>query len=240
YISFQERYCDATIACQGRYFPVHRVVLSTCSDYFDEMFERMQCQHPYIVFKDIEPREMELLLNYMYQGEVNVVQEMLPTLIKAAEALKVKGLAVPDDLPAAKESSGGKKRSSTSNDSSQPKRRSEENKRRRRDSSEFVAKNLETSNSADNSHTTSNILPDMEHIDERPLIKEEPLDPSDYGNESLPRDDSVLPHSSNSQPLNKEDVFVNFPITDDSSTYVKTEDNLSSEQPYEEHQVGTY
>ncbi|MCL4129059.1 UNVERIFIED_CONTAM: hypothetical protein GTU68_050814, partial [Idotea baltica] len=129
YIFFQERYCDATIVCQGRYFPVHRVVLSTCSDYFDEMFERMQCQHPYIVFKDIEPREMELLLNYMYQGEVNVVQEMLPTLIKAAEALKVKGLAVPDDLP-----SGGKKRSSTSSDNPQPKRRFEDSKRRRRDS----------------------------------------------------------------------------------------------------------
>lgn len=74
---------------------------------------------------------MELLLNYMYQGEVNVVQENLPTLIKAAEALKVKGLAVPDDLPASKDSSS-KKRSS---DTQLPKRRSEE-KRRRRDSSD--------------------------------------------------------------------------------------------------------
>lgn len=59
----------------------------------------MECQHPYVVFKDIDAVEMELLLSYMYQGEINVVQEKLPYLIKAAEALKIKGLAVPDDLP---------------------------------------------------------------------------------------------------------------------------------------------
>ncbi|KAB7501649.1 Longitudinals lacking protein [Armadillidium nasatum] len=98
-IQTKEKYCDATIICQGQYFSVHRVVLSTCSEYFEDMFERIQCQHPYIVFKDIEPNEMELLLNYMYQGEVNVVQDSLPNLIKAAEALKIKGLAVPDDIP---------------------------------------------------------------------------------------------------------------------------------------------
>ncbi|MCL4121347.1 UNVERIFIED_CONTAM: hypothetical protein GTU68_056522, partial [Idotea baltica] len=50
-IQTKERFCDATIACQGKYFPVHRIILSTCSNYFDEIFERMQSPHPYIVFK---------------------------------------------------------------------------------------------------------------------------------------------------------------------------------------------
>lgn len=128
-IILQEKYCDATIICQGQYFSVHRVVLSTCSEYFEDMFERIQCQHPYIVFKDIEPTEMELLLNYMYQGEVNVVQESLPNLIKAAEALKIKGLAVPDDIPSGKDSSS-RKRANPYSDSSVPKRKAEERKRK--------------------------------------------------------------------------------------------------------------
>ncbi|RXG71783.1 Sex determination protein fruitless [Armadillidium vulgare] len=97
--NIQEKFCDATIVCQGKYFPVHRIILTTCSEYFEEIFDRMECQHPYVVFKDIDAVEMELLLSYMYQGEINVVQEKLPYLIKAAEALKIKGLAVPDDLP---------------------------------------------------------------------------------------------------------------------------------------------
>ncbi|KAL7638239.1 UNVERIFIED_CONTAM: hypothetical protein RMT77_010803 [Armadillidium vulgare] len=98
-IQVKEKFCDATIVCQGKYFPVHRIILTTCSEYFEEIFDRMECQHPYVVFKDIDAVEMELLLSYMYQGEINVVQEKLPYLIKAAEALKIKGLAVPDDLP---------------------------------------------------------------------------------------------------------------------------------------------
>ncbi|MCL4114216.1 UNVERIFIED_CONTAM: hypothetical protein GTU68_063252, partial [Idotea baltica] len=56
HINSAEDIVDATIACQGRYFPVHRVVLSTCSDYFDEMFERMQCQHPTYGLKTLSPR----------------------------------------------------------------------------------------------------------------------------------------------------------------------------------------
>ena len=36
---------------------------------------------------------MELLLDFMYHGEVNVAQEQLPEFLKVAELLKVKGLA---------------------------------------------------------------------------------------------------------------------------------------------------
>ena len=50
-----------------------------------------------IVFNDIKSSELEALLNYMYIGEVNVLQTELAGLIKAAECLKIKGLAVPDD-----------------------------------------------------------------------------------------------------------------------------------------------
>ncbi|MCL4158088.1 UNVERIFIED_CONTAM: hypothetical protein GTU68_017282, partial [Idotea baltica] len=89
----QELYCDATIACHGKYFPVHRFVLTTCSEYFEEIFERTQCKHPFIIVKDVEELQLEALLNYMYKGEVNVLQDRLPGLIRAAEALKVRGLA---------------------------------------------------------------------------------------------------------------------------------------------------
>ncbi|KAK8752150.1 hypothetical protein OTU49_012248, partial [Cherax quadricarinatus] len=95
----KESYCDVTIACDGKFYPVHKLVLSTCSEYFEQMFERTNCKHPVIVLKDIRHEELEALLNYMYVGEVNVLQNELAGLIKAAECLMIKGLAVPDEAP---------------------------------------------------------------------------------------------------------------------------------------------
>lgn len=54
-----------------------------------------------VVLKDVTRPEVEALLTYMYIGEVNVLQENLPGLLKAAECLQIKGLAVPDDVTSA-------------------------------------------------------------------------------------------------------------------------------------------
>ncbi|XP_076050781.1 zinc finger protein 131-like isoform X2 [Oratosquilla oratoria] len=96
-IKSQDLYSDATLACDGRFYPVHKLVLSTCSEYFEQMFERTQCKHPVIVLKDVKAHDLDALLNYMYIGEVNVLQNDLAGLIKAAECLRIKGLAVPDE-----------------------------------------------------------------------------------------------------------------------------------------------
>ena len=85
------------------------------------MFEMTQCKHPVIVLKDIKSEDWEALLNYMYVGEVNVVQDNLSALIKAAECLKIKGLAVPDEDPMQSKGSNRKESSrkhSTSHDES--------------------------------------------------------------------------------------------------------------------------
>ncbi|KAA0186563.1 hypothetical protein HAZT_HAZT004248 [Hyalella azteca] len=111
----KECYTDVTLACDGKFYPVHKLVLSTCSEYFEQMFEQTQCKHPVIVLKDIRSEELESLLSYMYVGEVNVVQEKLSGLIKAAECLRIKGLAVPDEEPATTKSSGGSREKRTKN-----------------------------------------------------------------------------------------------------------------------------
>ncbi|XP_069944065.1 zinc finger and BTB domain-containing protein 7A isoform X9 [Cherax quadricarinatus] len=95
----KERYTDVTLACEGKFYPVHKLVLSTCSEYFEKMFEHTPCKHPVIVLKDVKPDELEALLSYMYAGVVSVAQNDLARLIKAAELLQIKGLAVPDEPP---------------------------------------------------------------------------------------------------------------------------------------------
>ncbi|XP_069191883.1 zinc finger and BTB domain-containing protein 41 isoform X2 [Procambarus clarkii] len=95
----KKTYSDITIACAGKFYSVHKFVLSTCSDYFVDIIEKTPCKHPIIVLKDIRHQDLEALLNYMYLGEVNVLQNELAGLIKAAECLRIKGLAVPDESP---------------------------------------------------------------------------------------------------------------------------------------------
>ncbi|KAK8727372.1 hypothetical protein OTU49_009848, partial [Cherax quadricarinatus] len=99
-----ETYTDVTLACEGKFYPVHKLVLSTCSEYFSDIFDRTPCKNPVVVLKDIQCQDLEFLLDYMYIGEVNVRQNELSSLIKAAECLRIKGLAVPDEEP--KKSSG--------------------------------------------------------------------------------------------------------------------------------------
>lgn len=82
------------------------MVLSTCSEYFSDIFDRTPCKNPVVVLKDINCQDLEFLLDYMYIGEVNVRQNELSSLIKAAECLRIKGLAVPDEEPK-KNGSGG-------------------------------------------------------------------------------------------------------------------------------------
>lgn len=73
--------------------------MSTCSEYFDNIFEQTPCKHPIIVLANIQQAELEAILSYMYDGAVTVSQSNLPRLIKVAELLQIKGLAVPDEPP---------------------------------------------------------------------------------------------------------------------------------------------
>ena len=102
FVIFQEIFVDATLACGGKLYAAHKFVLSTCSDYFKQMFTKNPSKHPIVFMKDVTSRDLEALLDFMYNGEVNVPQSSLGSLIKTAEGLQIKGLAVPDDPPTPK------------------------------------------------------------------------------------------------------------------------------------------
>uniref|UniRef100_T1I9J5 BTB domain-containing protein n=1 Tax=Rhodnius prolixus TaxID=13249 RepID=T1I9J5_RHOPR len=87
-----ESLVDCTLAADGRYMKAHKVVLSACSSYLEEILRNHEDKHPILIFNDISYSELKAMLEYMYRGEVNVSQEQLNTFLKAAEALKIKGL----------------------------------------------------------------------------------------------------------------------------------------------------
>ncbi|XP_018022057.1 protein tramtrack, beta isoform isoform X2 [Hyalella azteca] len=92
----QEAFVDVTLACGGKIFPAHKFILSTCSDYFKQMFAVNPDKHPIVYLKDVPATDLEALLDFMYRGEVDVSRTNLASLMNTAEGLQVKGLAIPD------------------------------------------------------------------------------------------------------------------------------------------------
>lgn len=84
-----ENFVDVTLACEGQMVKCHKVVLSACSTYFEQLLSHNPCQHPIIFMKDMRFWEVRALVDFMYRGEVNVTQEELNSLLRAAEALQV-------------------------------------------------------------------------------------------------------------------------------------------------------
>ena len=87
----QLKYDNATVACDGEMFPVHRVVLAACSEYFSEMFEvaTPTGRHPVIVIKDVSCEIFQAILRFMYVGEVDIQRNKLSALMNAARYLKI-------------------------------------------------------------------------------------------------------------------------------------------------------
>lgn len=50
-------------------------------------------KHPIFILKDVKYQELRAMMDYMYRGEVNISQDQLAALLKAAESLQIKGLS---------------------------------------------------------------------------------------------------------------------------------------------------
>jgi len=84
---------DCTLAAEGKFLKAHKVVLSACSPYFATLLQEQYDKHPIFILKDVKYQELRAMMDYMYRGEVNISQDQLAALLKAAESLQIKGLS---------------------------------------------------------------------------------------------------------------------------------------------------
>ncbi|XP_055919138.1 longitudinals lacking protein, isoforms J/P/Q/S/Z isoform X1 [Eupeodes corollae] len=88
-----ETLVDCTLAAEGKFLKAHKVVLSACSPYFATLLSEQYDKHPIFILKDVKYQELRAMMDYMYRGEVNISQDQLAALLKAAESLQIKGLS---------------------------------------------------------------------------------------------------------------------------------------------------
>lgn len=89
----QEQFTDVIIAAEGKHIKCHKMVLSACSSYFEQLFVNFSEPNQIVILKDTSFADIAAIVDFMYKGEINVSQDKLSSLLKTAENLKVKGLA---------------------------------------------------------------------------------------------------------------------------------------------------
>ena len=70
----------------------HRLVLSACSDFFKTIFHSNTHSHPMLYLDGVDNSEINLMLDYIYQGEVQIYQENLERFLVIANKFQLDGL----------------------------------------------------------------------------------------------------------------------------------------------------
>lgn len=72
------------------------MVLITCSDFFRNVLIDLstRSQYPIIYLNGVSGREMEILIQFMYLGEIDVAHADIGELLSIAESLQIKGLSL--------------------------------------------------------------------------------------------------------------------------------------------------
>ena len=88
----EKDFFDVTLVCEEEQIDAHKMILSASSSFFKNLFRRNHHQYPLIVLKGVKSSELSALLQFVYQGEVNVAKEDLTSFLEAAQELKIHGL----------------------------------------------------------------------------------------------------------------------------------------------------
>ena len=75
----------------------HSIGFDTYLLLFSLFLQENPCQHPVFFLKDTTYIDLQAVIEFVYNGEVNVTQAQLSSFLKTAEMLQVRGLTGDDD-----------------------------------------------------------------------------------------------------------------------------------------------
>ena len=70
----------------------HKIVLSASSEFFKSILRKVDHSKPMIYLNGVESKELNHILDYIYEGEVQLFQGDLDNFLGVAQKLKINGL----------------------------------------------------------------------------------------------------------------------------------------------------
>merc|ERR1712126_98032 len=70
----------------------HKLVLSASSEYFQSIFKSNKASNPFLCLEGVSSADLNNILDYIYNGEVQIYQEHLDRFLNVAQRFKLEGL----------------------------------------------------------------------------------------------------------------------------------------------------
>lgn len=83
---------DVSIVCADKTILAHKLLLSVASPFFHRIIEENPCKHPIIILHDYPSWVIEMILGFVYCGELHIPHEAVFAFIETAKDLEIKGL----------------------------------------------------------------------------------------------------------------------------------------------------
>ena len=94
----EEEFFDVSLVSDDqKMMSAHKLVLSASSPYFKHILTVNKHSHPLLCLDGVSSAELQCVLDYIYQGEVQIYQEQLDRFLVVAQRLQLEGLISQDD-----------------------------------------------------------------------------------------------------------------------------------------------
>ncbi|KAG8224609.1 hypothetical protein J437_LFUL009174 [Ladona fulva] len=88
-----ESMVDVTLSAGGEKIRAHRIVLSACSPYFQELLATAEDTYPTLILSDVSAEDIRAVLEFVYRGELCIMANRFASVLKVADDLKIRGLS---------------------------------------------------------------------------------------------------------------------------------------------------
>ena len=86
----EKDFFDVTLVAEDqKQIQSHKVVLSACSSFFKPILQNNIHSHPLIYLSGINSTNLQFIIDYVYEGEVQLFQEELDLFLEAAQKLQI-------------------------------------------------------------------------------------------------------------------------------------------------------
>ena len=84
-------FTDVTLVCEDQMLKAHKVILSASSPFFSSLLRAHPHPEP-LVIRGVKADDLAAMVDFIYLGEANILQEQLGRFLALAEQLQLKGM----------------------------------------------------------------------------------------------------------------------------------------------------